>query len=241
MNEVLTEESFWSDAWPRHLEAYLQAPPRCGYWLANRFSKQNSVLEIGGGSCRDSRFLSTVWKRSVGSDFDEETIAYLQAKFPDSKHKMLREDAFSFSFAPQSFDLTFSNGFWVLFRDDEAILRLACEQARVTGRWMIIIVHNGLNPLLRANFALKSQDDPLYDIRFFTPDEVEHLVRASGIPIRSLSIEKFGGRSDALYHSSIKGIPNPFWRRAPEFVPRLYALQSWRHSERIACVVELEI
>jgi hypothetical protein len=239
LNELLTEEAFWSEAWKRHFESYLRAPPRCGYWLASRFPKQESVLEIGGGSCRDSRFLATVWGKAVGSDFDEKTISFLQSKIIGSNHELLREDAFAFSFARDSFDVTFSNGFWVLFQDDEAILRLAREQARVTRKWMVILVHNGLNASLRQSFLQKSKNDALYDIRFFVPTEIERLVQAAGIPYRNLTLEKFGGRADVLYNQKIKGIPNPLMTQARRLVPQIYSLQSWQSTERIACVVEL--
>lgn len=240
MNDVLNEENFWSEAWQRHIETYLSSPPRSGYWLEKRFRKQESVLEIAGGSCRDSRYLASAWGRSIGTDFDGKTIAYLRDRFPDSAHIAMREDGFDFSFEPDSFETSFSNGFWVLFRNDEDILKLAREQARVTRKWMVVIVHNDLNSNLKANFARKAGQDPLYDIRYFSPHEVERLVRAAGIPFRSISLEKFGGPVDALYRPRLKGLPNPIQKNAQSIVPHLYRFQSWEQTERVACVVDLE-
>jgi len=51
------EQTFWSDAWVRHIESYLAAPPRCGIWLMTNYGKNHSILECAGGSCRDSRYL----------------------------------------------------------------------------------------------------------------------------------------------------------------------------------------
>ncbi len=138
-----------------------------------------------------------------------------------------------------SVDLSFSNGFWVLFNDDARILDLAREQARVTRRWMVVLVHNGLNSRLRTKFANSAKTDDLYNIRFFSPDEVERIVRASGIAFRSISLEKFGGACDLLYRSRLKGIPNIASGLAPNIVPRLYNRQQWSGTERVACVVEL--
>jgi len=240
MSNLLAEEQFWSDAWKRHVENYLVAAPRTGYWLETRFPQQRSVLEIAGGSCRDSRYLASVWDRSVGTDFDEKTILYLKNRFPDARHEVRREDGFALSFDDKAFELSFSNGFWVLFPDDEAILNLIREQARVTRKWMVVLVHNDLNEGLKTTFARHTQTDPLYDIRFFTPENVETLIRAAGIPFRSISLEKFGGRVDALYRRPTTLVPNLLYSSAGRIAPRLYRYQSWKHTERVACVVELQ-
>ena len=59
MHEGLVDQGFWEDAWVRHLEQYLSTPPRAGLWLAARFPLAAwRVLELAGGSCRDSRYLA---------------------------------------------------------------------------------------------------------------------------------------------------------------------------------------
>lgn len=240
VDKNIQSEEFWADAWMRHIDDYLSAPPRSGYWLNARFGQQPSALEIAGGSCRDSRYLSSVWRHCVGVDFDERTVAYLRKKFPDTMHKVLNRNAFSLGFEKAAFDVSFSNGFWILFSEDQQIIELAREQARVTRKWMVVIVHNDLNSNLKANFARKAEQDPLYDIRYFSPHEVERLVRAAGIPFRSISLEKFGGPVDALYRPKLKGLPNPIQKNAHSIVPHLYRFQSWEQTERVACVVDLE-
>lgn len=239
MSDDLTTEQYWAEAWQRHLETYLGGPPRAGYWLEQRFGKDGSVLELAGGSCRDSRWLADRGADAIGSDFDEKTLDYLRDRFPQSSLKLRREDSFALSLDDKSVDLSFSNGFWICFDDDERLLKLMREQARVTRKWMIALVHNRGNDRLLRKFARLSKQDSLYDVRFFSPDELTRLIDASGIAYKSISYEKFGGPADVLFNRRPKGIWNPFARIARRVSPRLYRLQPWRRTERIACIVEL--
>lgn len=239
MNQDLTKEQFWSEAWTRHIDNYLAGPPRAGYWLHHRFGTNCSYLELAGGSCRDSRYLAEKGAASIGSDFDQKTLDYLHQKFPVSPLELRREDASALSFADKSVDISFSNGFWVLFRDDERILELVREQGRVSRQYMVVMVHNGDNQDLVNQYAEKLKVDPLYDIRMFGKDELASLIERAGIAYRSISLEKFGGPADALFRARLKGLPNLLQGVAPALVPSLYRWQSWAQTERVVAVVKL--
>ena len=235
MHEGLQQQHFWEQAWVRHIEQYLRSPPRAGLWLAARFGLRGwSVLEIAGGSCRDSRYLAEQGVAAVGSDFDRKTLDYLAARFPGSPLKLAREDASALSLADRAVDLSVHNGFWVLFPDDARVVALLREQARVTRRVLVALVHNADNPRQVSAFARKASDDPLYDIRFFRRGDLPRLVQAAGLQPRRVSIEKFGGPVDRLL-----ALPGPAGRLARWGVPRLYRWLPWRHVERIALVIEL--
>lgn len=235
MHEGLQAQSFWEEAWVRHLEQYLRAPPRAGLWLEARFPLADwRVLEIAGGSCRDSRYLAERGVDAIGSDFDERTLGFLRHRFPASPLKLAREDAGALSLPDKAVDLTVHNGFWVLFSDDARVLELLREQARVTRHVLVALVHNAGNPRVVAAFARKAKTDPLYDIRFFHRTELPSLVQAAGIRPRGVRIDKFGGPIDRLL--TVQGV---FGRLARVVVPRLYRLLPWRFVERIALVVEL--
>ena len=115
------------------------------------------------------------------------------------------------------------------------------EQARVASRYAVILVHNALNETLHNRFRRRAEDDELYDIRFFTPDEVVDLVKRSGVPHKKIELLKFGGRFDSLYARKWvkRVVPNVVWPMRFWAVPRLYRLEPWSKIERIACVVEL--
>jgi SAM-dependent methyltransferase len=236
VHEGLQRQGFWEEAWVRHLEQYLAAPPRAGLWLHRRFPmlRHWSVLEIAGGSCRDSRYLAEMGVRATGSDFDQKTLDYLAQRFPGSPLALKREDAATLSLPDQAVDLTVHNGFWVLFGDDVQVAALLREQARVTRRVLVALVHNADNPRQVAAFERKAKADPLYDIRFFRRSELSPLVQSAGLrPVR-MTIEKFGGPVDRLLT-----LPGAWGRLARQVVPRLYRWLPWRHVERIALVLEL--
>jgi len=233
-------QEFWESAWTRHIEQYLASPPRTGYWLHRRLPlEEGSVLEIAGGSCRDSRYLALQGINATGSDFERRTLDYLEGRFKDSPLKLRQADGFSLPFRDGEFLTTFHNGFWVLFPDED-IRKLAIEQARITRRYMVVLVHNRLNSRLVDTFAAKARTDDLYRIRFFTSDEVLDLVRASGIRVRSVSVEKFGGLPDKLFSPKITRGSAAMQEIVGAIVPRLYSLQPWSRVERIACVIELD-
>lgn len=235
MHEALQDPGFWEEAWVRHIESYLAAPPRAGYWLHACFPLARwSLLEIAGGSCRDSRYLAELGIDATGSDFDPRTLDYLRRRFPNGRLKLAREDATALSLPDRAVDLSMHNGFWVLFGDDARIVALLREQARVTRRVLVALVHNADNRRVVAAFRRKSAGDPLYDIRFFHRGELTPLVRAAGLAPRALRVEKFGGPVDRLL-----ALPGPFGRAARLLVPRLYRWLPWSMTERIALVIEL--
>jgi hypothetical protein len=235
MNDDLQQQGFWEDAWVRHLEDYLRSPPRAGLWLAARFALRDwQVLEIAGGSCRDSRHLAEQGVAAIGSDFDRKTLDWLAQRFPASPLQLAREDASAMTLADGAVDLTFHNGFWVLFSDDDRVRALLREQRRVTRRVVVAMVHNADNPRIVAAFAAKAKTDPLYAIRFFRRAELPALVASSGIACQTLSLEKFGAPIDRALTW-----PGALGRAARWLVPRLYRFVPWRHVERIALVITL--
>lgn len=235
MDEQLRNQGFWEEAWVRHIEAYLSAPPRCGHWLRARFRLQGwRVLELGGGSCRDSRVLAEGGVQSVGTDFEEKTLQYLRQRFEGSPLPLRREDASALSFENGAFDLSFHNGFWVLFDDPARVVQLLREQARVTRRTLVAVVHNADNTRLVEAFKRKSARDPLYDIHFLSRRDLASLCEAAGLASHQVRFEKFGGPVDMLY-----ALPWIFKPWARWLAPRLYRLQPWSATERVAMVVDL--
>lgn len=233
-----TQETFWSETWLQHIDTYLAAPPRCGYWLETRFGLRHSVLDLAGGSCRDSRYLAARGASAVGSDFDQKTLTYLAARFPHSTLELRREDAFALTLPDNSVDLSFSNGFWVYHHPDRLRV-LAREQARVTRKWMVVLVHNARNKTQVETFRRAAQSDPLYDIHFFDPGEIADLVRSFEVPHKRLSVHKVGGPLDLFLYRRLGPVGNPVSGVAASVVPHLYRRQPWRQTERVACVLEL--
>lgn len=237
----LSDKLLWTDIWKRHLQAYLKSPPRVGYWISSLFPKHWSVLEIAAGSARDSYYLSQRGYHVVATDNNGYLIEYLRSFiYPESSLNLQVEDAFALSFPDKSFDLSFHNGFWIYFDNNEQLYALIREQARVTRKILIAIVHNAENYTLVKTFQRKVTMDPLYNIRFFHREELLKLVKGSGIVFKSISIKKFGGPIDIFLRPKIKGMYNAFHLVTKHSLPKLYDLLPWSCVERIAVVIELE-
>lgn len=236
-NVDMSDSGFWSESWVRHIENYLSAPPRCGIWLRTRFElKTFSVLELAGGSCRDSRYLHGLGVDSKGSDFDAMTLSYIRQRFPESSFEIMKENAFSLSFPDKSLDFTFHNGFWICFNPED-VNRLLVEQTRVTRKTIVAFMHNIENRALVADFAERGKTDPLYQIRFFHRNELKGVVEKSEISYKAIRIEKFGGIADMGYSLEKRF---PALKSLVRFlVPKLYQLQPWSRVERIALIIEL--
>jgi hypothetical protein len=240
MNPVpeAADNAGWAATWKRHLPRYLAAPPRTGRWLRWRFDLNGfSILEIAGGSCRDALYLHASGLDAIGSDGDAETVAQVAAATAGSGFQVRVEDAGHLSFPERLFDLVFHNGFLGLLAGERQIQRVLAEQMRVTRRYAVAIVHNAVNRKLVARFATLAQDDPLYAIRFFEPEEIREIVEPCLGAGQRLSIEKFGGPADHGY-----GIQRRFPRAgaaAAALPPRLYRFQPWPLTERIAVVIDM--
>jgi len=239
VNSSFENTDYWSDAWVRHIEKYLAAPPRCGIWLSQYFSDEAlSFLECAGGSCRDARYLFKIKRESIGSDFDQKTLDFVNQKYSSSKFIVRNENAFALTFECNAIDIVFHNGFWVCFNEDSKISSLLKEQVRVSRKYAVALVHNVNNRDLFGRFKELSTIDDLYKVRFFDIDDLEAILKLSGIKSKDVKYEKFGGPVDRLYLLE-KRIPflSPIVRW---IVPRLYRYQPWNKVERIAMVVELD-
>ncbi|MEM3594523.1 MAG: hypothetical protein QXS27_07320, partial [Candidatus Jordarchaeaceae archaeon] len=106
----------------------------------------------------------------------------------------------------------------------------------VTKKLLIAFVHNQANQNLVEIFRKKARHDPLYDIRFFTREELLRIIKNAGVPYKRIRLHKFGGWADVLYS---RRLPYIWQRVAPSIVPTLYRFQPWGRTERIVCVVEL--
>lgn len=231
----------WAGVWARHLDGYLAKPPRTGLWMQAFFGgKAHSFLELGAGSGRDSLYLADQGHQVVATDQDAETLAILQARFADRGCTFRPADALALDFPDDSFDVVFHNGLWVLFEDDAQIERMLAEQLRVARKYAVIMVHNALNPTLVDSFVRRASADPIFDIRFFTPDGLRALVEGAGVDPARITLRKFGGRFDQLYRRTRikKVVPNLVWPVRHKAVPWLQQLDPWSKVERVACIIE---
>ena len=228
----------WNRIWEEYIEKYLSTPPRVGVWIKNKFSsKKLSILEIAGGSCRDSMYLHLLGYNSVGSDLNYKVLSLIRKKFSNITFKLIQTDAFNLSFKDNSFDIVFSNGLLIYFWNDEDIFNLLKEQMRVARRYVVSIVHNKENDELVKKFAKLKEKDPLYDIRFFTREELLDIANKLQIKGKVL-VEKFGGPADYLYLFEKK---IPALRSVVRWlVPKLYHFQPWTRVERIVLIIELK-
>lgn len=239
MKNILESEAWWSEAWVRHIEQYLTAPPRTGIWLDYRFNlKSKVILECAGGSCRDSRYLFEKGVDAIGSDFDIRTLSYLRKRYPECKQELRQINAFDMNVNDDSFDIVFHNGFWILFTESEKIDLLLKEQIRVSKNHLVIIVHNKSNKTLVQSYSKKATKDKLYNITFFDKNMLINSIKGYQDQFSYVTFEKFGGPIDRLYNLVRR---YPILRKVIYWlVPRLYKLQPWSRVERVAMVIKLK-
>jgi len=161
----------WDDVWKKHLGSYMKAPPRTGIAILTYCKSVHYCLEIATGSGRDAYFLCGKGLKVTAIDYAEKTIELLKTLWPGGEIDFQAQNAFNMSFRDKSFDLSFHNGFYVLFKNDDDIIKLIREQFRVTKKYMIFLVHNVLNEKLVKRFKRKAPFDPIYDIRFFSQND----------------------------------------------------------------------
>ena len=231
----------WYKSWQIHLEQYLKAPPRTGMFIHSFFPPIRNSLEIACGSSRDSIYLAKKGVDATASDYESRVINDLQKRFSFPHLEYQQADAFHLTFDDATFDMVFHNGFFICFHNDKEIHAMLREQARVSRKHIVFFIHNKLNASLVNRFAELAPTDPIYDIRFFDPDEIKDIVRSSPIKDYSVEILKFGGQFDLFFSKKIKRIiPNVLYPFREKVIPRLYQRQPWEKTERIACHIELK-
>jgi len=231
----------WYKSWQIHLEQYLKAPPRTGIFIHSFFPSIRNSLEIACGSSRDSIYLAKKGINATASDYESKVITNLQKRFSFPHLEYQQADAFHLTFDDATFDMVFHNGFFIYFHNDKEIHAMLREQARVSRKHIVFFIHNKLNTSLVNRFAELAPTDPIYNIRFFDPDEIENIVKSSSINDYSVKILKFGGQFDLFFAKRIKRlIPNILYPFREKVIPKLYQHQPWGKTERIACHIKLK-
>ncbi|MCV2364656.1 class I SAM-dependent methyltransferase [Paucibacter sp. DJ1R-11] len=166
----------WDDTWPKIFDHYQQDQRHAYYVNALLHDEDRRVLELGAGSFRDMALLNRLGVNCWGADYSSASVELARRQFPELAAQIFQGDAFQLDgMADAAFDVSFHNGLWVLF-DDQDIRRLAAEQARVSRRKIIATVHNAHNPDFIDYFARLGETDPLYRIRFFEAEEMRALL-----------------------------------------------------------------
>lgn len=222
--------SDWDEKWASIFDRYQADLRHAHYIRALLTPKERSVLELAAGSFRDMAMLRRSGVECSGMDFSAESVERARRIFADFASSIFQASAFELPFSDKHFDVTYHNGFWVLF-DDAQIKELAAEQARVTRGRMIATVHNGHNQGFVEYFAHMKQRDPLYDIRFFSIAEITELMSSVCDDVVVIPVGKYKRRHEDFLIRT--GLTHPALIRA--------YLQASRHrlldrSERLLCI-----
>lgn len=228
-----SESKAWNEKWGEIFESYQKDLRNACYVHAVLDAEDRSILEIGAGSFRDVAELRRRALDCVGIDFSAEAVQQAKQFFPNLKSCFHEMSAFDLRFSDKSFDVSYHNGFWVLF-SDEKIGMLLREQVRVTRSKLIATVHNAHNQHFVRYFDEKKQVDPLFDIRFFEVDELKALMA----PVCS-RVEIYPVGKGKRYHEDAMiaaGNVDPASIRRCLVSQGMNCLQS---SERLMCVGHL--
>jgi ubiquinone/menaquinone biosynthesis C-methylase UbiE len=228
----LTTQAEWDNVWQHHCGAYQGDIRHAYYIVAVRRRQERRLLEIAAGSFRDMGALNSWGIFCEGLDYSTESVEMAQSRLPVLTERIKKMDAFSLDYPDNSFDLTFHNGFWGYF-DDDQISMLGAEQKRVSSSRMIATVHNAHNTSFKEKFTVWAEKDALYRIRFFNTDEIVSLMLrfcryASVIPVG-------GGLVDKLIQRGI----------GPNAIRWMYQLRGCfrrrlEESERLMCIGEAD-
>ncbi|MEA9884258.1 class I SAM-dependent methyltransferase [Xanthomonas campestris pv. raphani] len=220
----------WDRKWVEIFDHYQHDRRHAHYINALLERGERSVLELAAGSFRDMASLRSMGVDCSGMDFSMESVRRAQQAFPQFAAQIAWMSAFDMPLPERAFDVTYHNGFWVLFSDDQ-IQALAREQARVTVHRMIATVHNRHNARFVAYFDTMKRKDPLYDIRFFSVAEITAHMQQVCDEVVVIPVGKYKRRhEDALIRW---GLTQPWLLRAYLKASGHRLLET---SERLLCI-----
>lgn len=171
---LTNNQNFWNKTWDKYADIYTSSISRQAYYLYFLLPdiKIDKILELGAGSYRDTAKLNEWGYECHGIDFSKKAHKIACQNYPDFQKNLHCDDAFNLKWLDKTFDITFHNGFFVCFEDNQEIKLLLKEQVRVTKKIVVCTVHNSYNQSLIEKFKHKSHEDSLYKIRFFKEEEL---------------------------------------------------------------------
>ncbi|WP_371227357.1 class I SAM-dependent methyltransferase [Pseudomonas sp. QE6] len=223
----------WDEKWQEIFKIY-QNDIRHAYYIdAVRRRHETRVLEIAAGSFRDIVQLNRLGVEGHGIDFSPESVALAKKLYPSLQERFQVMDAFDLQYPDSYFDISYHNGLWGYFSDDD-IDRMAREQARITKGRFIVTVHNAHNQSFMDYFNSERERDSLFNIRFFTCDKMREILAKVARKVNIIPVGK-GNRfhEDWLIRH---GLHDPF------LVNLVFKLSGTRYlecSERLMCIAEL--
>lgn len=232
-SHTLTTIDEWDNKWHDIFEHYQQDTRHAHYINAVRKRRERRILEIAAGSFRDIALLNRSDIEGYGIDFSSEAVSLAQQYYPEQCTRFRVMDAAHLDWQDSYFDLSYHNGFWGLFADND-IQRMAAEQARVTQHRMIVTVHNAHNVGFGAYFDRKKQEDSLFDVRFFTVDEMLHFMQPLCRKVTIIPV----GKGKKTHEDWLIG----HGLHQPALIKAMFTLSGMRYlarSERLMCIGEL--
>jgi len=229
----LTTDTDWDKTWVSVFDHYQNDRRHAYYVNAMRRDDEQSLLEIAAGSFRDVEALCQLGTDCSGMDYSREAVLRARKTYPALQKKFHQMDAFTLKFSDAAFDLSYHNGFWGLFPQQE-ILALAREQARVSKKRMIATVHNAHNKAFQDYFLNVAQTDPLFRIRFFDVDEIAAIMETVCKNVRVIPVGK--GKKNHEDELINRGKTD---RRLMGRYLRMSGHRLLERSERLLCIGEL--
>jgi len=185
----IRDMNVWDDQW-QHIFEHYQQDIRHAYYIRSILeSREHNLLEIAAGSFRDMGALNKWGYTCFGIDYSSVSVCKAKHHFTDYAERIQRMNAFDIQFGDGLFDLSFHNGFWNYF-DDNEIKTLLREQARVTKYRIVATVHNKHNTRFVEYFNRLAEKNPLYKLRFFEVDEMVELMKTACHDIKVIPVGK---------------------------------------------------
>jgi ubiquinone/menaquinone biosynthesis C-methylase UbiE len=223
----------WDEKWVGIFDHYQHDIRHAYYINAILNPNEKKLLEIAAGSFRDAGALNKWGLECYGVDFSAKSVELAKKQFQGFAERISQQDAFEFDFEDKTFDLSYSNGFWVCFDNDD-ILNLAKEQARITKYRIVATVHNAHNKQFVEYFDKLKQNDPLYKIRFFEIEEITELMKNVAKNVYIIPV----GKGKKHYEDDLINIG----LGKAEYIKRSFdyhKLNLLDNSERLMCIGEL--
>ena len=224
----------WNREWDLWFDHYQQDKRHAYYINAVLEDEVDSVLEIAAGSFRDTNTLNILGRNCYGIDFSQSAVSKAKELFPSIASKITMGDAMKLPYEDKFFEASFHNGFWVLL-SKEQIKQSLLELIRCTKKTIIATVHNRHNEQFYNYFEKQKLTDPLFDIRFFTKDELIDIMKPHCKEIKIIPV----GKRKMYYEDDLINIglyDAKYLRKEFEF----HKENLIECSERLMCIGKLE-
>lgn len=187
------DKSYWEQYYSKHTSPF--APSPFAYWVVNKLTKENELLELGCGNARDAVFFHRNGIKVTAIDQVASQVNYLNKEYADENLQFICDDFTNIQTVDQSFDYIYSRFTIHSINYQQEIMTLKWVKEHLKSNGLFLMeVRSIKDELFQAGTQVENEDNAKitdHYRRFIRFDRLKQDIRKLGLTIE-YSVESNG-------------------------------------------------